>query len=416
MNQKVNEVYAPLFLNQEARYFILMGGRGAGRSTAVSQFATANLVGPDYFRCAIMRYVLSDIRNSIYQDVFDRIEESEVLESVNVREHMLTFEYGKNRINGIGFKKSSGDQKSKLKSLAGYNNIIIEEGDEVHEDDFMQLDDSIRTTKTRIRIILNLNPPHKNHWIIRRFFNLEQSDVEGFYIPRLKAGRERDTVFIHTSYKDNIQNISESTRVNYESYLETNPEHYHCMIRGFVSEGVRGRIFKNWKTSRPGVFEELPFPSFYGLDFGFTNHPAALIEEKMHNTKLWTKELIYQPGMTNGMLARRFEELGISKDAPIYADSAEPKSIQELRDLGWNVLPADKGADSIKAGVDVLLEMEVFYTEDSVNIGKEVQEYKWALDKNKEPINKPIDDFNHAMDAIRYGVTTHRNEKFIGFV
>ena len=217
MNQKVNEAYKDLFLNKIARYIILMGGRDAGRSTAGSQYATAHLVGPDYFRCAIMRYVLGDIRNSIFQDIYDRIEENELLEAVKIREHLLTFEYGKNKINGIGFKRSSGEQKSKLKSLSNYNKVIIEEADEVIEEDFIQLDDSLRTTKSNVQIILQLNPPDKNHWIIKRWFNLVKSEVEGFYNLQLKESVKHDTVFIHTSYLDNIANIVPSTARNYEN-------------------------------------------------------------------------------------------------------------------------------------------------------------------------------------------------------
>jgi len=133
--QYVNLKYRPLFFTDK-RYIILMGGRGAGRSTVASQYATARIRAPEYFRCAIMRFVLGDIRNSIYQDIYDRIEEQELGGEVSVREHTLSFAHGANVINGIGFRKSSGDQKAKLKSLANYNCVIIEEADEVSEEDF----------------------------------------------------------------------------------------------------------------------------------------------------------------------------------------------------------------------------------------------------------------------------------------
>lgn len=408
MNQLVNEKYAPLFENKTARYFIFMGGRAAGRSTVASQYAIANLFGDEYFRCAIMRFIYGDIKNSIFKDIQDQLELNDVIEEVNVTEHFLKFERGQNSINGLGFKKSSGDQKAKLKSLANYSCVIIEEADEISEEDFIQLDDSLRTVKGDIKVIFLLNPPSKNHWIIKTFFNLEKSDTEGFYIPTLKRSRRHDTVFIHTTYQDNIKNISQKTKDNYESYRKKKPDHYHNMIRGLVSEGARGRIYKNWKTISTKEFNKLDYPSYYVLDFGFSNHPASLNECKMHNQSIWARELIYETGMTNGALSRRFEQLKISQDAEIIADSAEPKSIQELQEFGWNVIAAEKGPDSIRAGIDMLLEMEVFYTEDSTNIAMETQEYKWALDKNKEPTNEPVDENNHAMDGIRYGVFTKR--------
>jgi phage terminase large subunit len=384
-----------------------MGGRGAGRSMVASQYAVSKLFGKRYFRCAIMRYIAGDIRHSIYQDIHDRLEETERIGSVEVKENLLTFLWGENKINGLGFKKSSGDQTAKLKSLAGYNCIVIEEADEISEEDFMQLDDSLRTMKGDIKIILLLNPPSKNHWIIKRWFNLSPSEVEGFYRPTLKESRT-DTTFIHSTYLDNLRNISLSTRENYEGYKKTKPDHYYNMIRGLVSEGARGRIFKNWTTMRPEDFDKIPYPSTFGLDFGFTNDPTALVEVKKHRNKAWVRQLIYETGMTNPGISRRLRELEISKSAPIYADSAEPKSIRELSDDGWNVLPAEKGPDSINAGIDMLLDMEIVYTEDSVDIAKESQEYKWALDKNKEPTNKPIDKWNHGMDAIRYDIYTEK--------
>lgn len=416
MIQQVNSHYKPLFV-EKPRYFIFMGGRSAGRSTTASQFALAKLLDPEYFRCAIMRFILGDIRNSIFQDILDRVEEQELGGLVRVREHTLTFEYGSNRITGIGFRKSSGDQKSKLKSLANYTTIIIEEADEIAEEDFMQLDDTLRTIKSNITIVLLLNPPQKNHWIIKRWFNLEESGTEGFYRPVLKESCKDNTIFIGTTFRENLKNINETTIANFQRYKETKPDHYWNMIEGLVSEGARGRIFKKWKIISNKDFGELPHKSFYALDFGFTNHPTALVELKTHNESVWAKQLIYETGLTNPLISKKMENLGLDKaTAVIYADCAEPKSIQELKDAGWNVLPADKGPDSVRVGIDMLLEKEIFYTEDSTDIETETQEYKWALDQNKEPTNSPVDAFNHAMDAIRYGVWTDGKKGFIGFV
>lgn len=416
MIQTVNSKYRPLFTDSWWRYGILMGGRGAGRSTVASQRGIAKVVAPDYYRCAIMRFVLGDIRNSIYQEILDRADEQEIRDALTIREQLLSIGYGQNRINGVGFRKSSGDQKSKLKSLASYNEVIIEEADEINEEDFMQLDDSLRTLKSDIKIILLLNPPDRNHWIIKRWFNLLPSEVEGFYMPELKDIYRSDTLFIHTTYLDNIVNIDESTRANYERYQKTRPDYYWNMIRGLVSEGARGRVYPNWKVIPDHEFDELPYPSYYGLDFGYSNDPTALIEIKEHNENLWCRELIYETGLLNPQIARRMDELGVDRSAPIYADSQEPKSIEEIRLEDWNILPCRKGADSIRKGIDTVQGYTVHYTESSTNIAKEGQEYRWALDANKEPTNKPIDDFNHAMDGIRYGVDTHNHREYVGFV
>jgi len=150
------------------------------------------------------------------------------------------------------------------------------------------------------------------------------------------------------------------------------------------------------------------------MDFGFTNDPTAIVGVKVHRNKAWFRPLCYEKGMTNQMIARRLEELGVSRDRPIYADCSEPKSIEEISQENWNVLPSSKGADSVRAGIDKLKEMEVFYVDDP-DFSTEVQEYKWALDRNKEPTNAPIDDHNHYMDAARYAVWTDSKQAFIGF-
>lgn len=421
MEVNVNDAYAPVFTGNK-RYYILMGGRGAGRSHVASQYGLTKLIEKEYFRCAIMRLVYGDIRNSIYQEIVDRIEEQDLKDTVTCREMPLSIECDGNVINGIGFKKSSGDQKSKLKSLANYNCVIIEEADEIGEEEFMQLDDSIRKADSDIKIILLLNPPSKNHWIIKRWFNLQKSEVDGFYKPVLKKRYEHNTEFIHTTYELNKDNINNATLDNWEHYKRTKPEHYYNMIKGLVSEGARGRIFKDWKVISDEEYEQLPYIEYYGLDFGFSNDPTAVTGIKEHNDRVYFRELVYEKGLVNRdptgkrkSISQRLEQAGVDKDALIYCDSAEPKSIEELAMDGWNVVPAEKGKDSINAGVDMLLSKEVFYTESSENWALENQEYKWALNRDKEPTNKPIDDYNHLMDAGRYGVFSNNQQEFIGF-
>lgn len=417
LKQTANKKYAPLFTENWWRYAILIGGRSAGRSTAASQRTKAKLASDEYYRCALMRLVLGDVRNSNFQELIDRIDEQDARDFFDIRESPnLVIGCGDNFAKGMGFRKSSGDQKSKLKSLASYNEVHIEEADEISQEDFQQLDDSLRTMKGEIHLVLTLNPPDKNHWIVKRFFNLLPSGIEGFYKLELKDMYKDSVLFIHTTYRDNIANISPTTVANFERYKLTNPDHYYNMIEGLVSEGARGRVFKNWTPCTLAEFEELPYPSYYGLDFGFSNDPTALVEIKQHNENIWCRELIYENGLTNQRIAARFDELGVDRSAIIYADSAEPKSIAEIRLEGWNVVPTVKGADSIKAGVDYLLERNLQYTEESANIANEQQEYRWALDANKEPTNKPIDAFNHAIDAIRGATKTHNSKSFVGFV
>lgn len=398
MQQIVNEVYGALFV-KKPRYFILMGGRGAGRSTVASQFANAKLRAPEYFRCAIMRYVLGDIRNSIYREITDRAEENGVLHELDINESLMTIGYGANSINAVGFRKSSTDQKSKLKSLANYNSVIIEEADETPEADFMQLDDSLRTIKGDITIFLLLNPPPRTHWIIRRWFDLEDSGVKDFYIPKLKAGMD-DVVFIRTNFRDNIKNLSEQSIRNYERYKETKPDHYYNMIEGLVPEVVRGKIYNGWQ-----IIDEIPFEAKLvarWLDWGYTNDPTSIGDVYEYNGGLILDELLYQTGLLNSQI------ISFLKGQPpvlVVADSAEPKSIDELRLAGISVVPAEKGADSVRNGIAIVQDQRISLTNRSAHTKEEYDNFAWFEDKDGTRLNEPKPGWDHSMDGVRYVVT-----------
>lgn len=401
MKQKVNEIYKPLFVSNK-RYIILMGGRGAGRSTVASQYANAKLVAPEYFRCAIMRYVLGDIRNSIYREITDRADENKITESLHINDSTMTIEYGSNSINAVGFKKSSGDQKAKLKSLANYSTVIIEEADEIPEADFMQLDDSLRTLKGDIKIILLLNPPSKDHWIIKRWFNLINSEQEGFYLPRLKDNI-KDTTFIWTSYKDNKVNLAHATIVNYEYYRVSKPSHYWNMVRGLVPEVVRGKIYKGWQE-----VDIIPFEAQLlrrGLDFGYSNDPTAIIDIYYYNGGYIIDEQLYKRGMFNSDILN-FVKAIKRPETLIIADSAEPKSIDELTNGHLVVLPAIKGPGSITSGISFVQAQKISYTRRSVNLKHEYDNYAWFEDKDGKVLNEPKPGDDHLMDALRYAMSS----------
>ena len=200
-------------------------------------------------------------------------------------------------------------------------------------------------------------------------------------------------------------NLNETTIANFEAYKESNAEHYFTMIKGLISEGMRGRIYKNWKP-----IESMPnlYTKFYGLDFGF-NAPVALIEIESHNETLWVNEVVYESGITNNILSDRMQDWGIPKEAKIYADSAEPKDILDLQNMGWNVIAAKKAPGSVLAGVKFIMKYTTFVTERSRNIWYENENYRWRLDQNKQPLDEPEDKNNHAMDALNYGTEELRS-------
>lgn len=401
MIQKVNLKYEELFTTK-SRYVILMGGRGAGRSTVASQFANSKLVAPEYFRCAIMRYVLGDIRNSIYREITDRAEENGILSSLKVNDSLMTIEYGANSINAVGFKKSSGDQKAKLKSLANYTTVIIEEADEIPEEDFIQLDDSLRTLKGDITIVLLLNPPPKSHWIIERWFDLEKTEVKDFYSAKLKP-EIKDTLFIKTSFEDNIQNLSEQSINNYRNYERTKPDHYWNMIKGYVPEVVKGKIYSGWN-----VIDEIPHEArleLYGVDYGYSNDPTAITAIYYYNGGYIFDEIAFRKGLSNKQIADILLSVPL---APVVPDSAEPKSNDELVLYGITVIPASKGQGSVLQGIQFVQAQRCSVTKRSVHIIKAYENYAWKEDKDGNALNEPDHLYSDAMDSIRYPLQTLR--------
>jgi phage terminase large subunit len=141
----------------------------------------------------------------------------------------------------------------------------------------------------------------------------------------------------------------------------------------------------------------------FGLDFGFTNDPTTLIHCGISDGKIYSREVIYQKGLTNSDINNLLRSNNISKNSIIFADSADPKSIQELKLYGWNIRPADKGPDSISYSISLLKQYgTINITKDSINFIKEAKAYKWKEERSGNRTNQPIDAFNHAWDATRY--------------
>jgi phage terminase large subunit len=430
INFEFNVLFAPVF-RTKARYIDLWGGRARGGSHFGTDYFLFLLTQPKYFRGCFLRAIFGDIRGSLWQDFKDRMEALVLTGDLNrsdfaLNESLMTVTYKPtgNSIISKGFKKSSGSQSAKLKSLAGMTHVLIEECEEVDEDDFNKLDDSLRTTKVEnIQILRLFNPPSKNHWLIKRFYNLIPcglKDKNGLPLTWYKAIPKAISNFlsVHSTFKDNIQNLNDSTISKYLAYGDENSpsyneDFYYRDVLGLVSEGKKGRILKNCFPITYEEFRALPYPSFAGLDFGYAIDPVALVEMKKHNNIAYWHRLIYQPGLTDDELAEKMRAAGVDKKLLIYADSAEPKSIATLKKKGFNIIGAKKGQDSLLFGIKHLQSLKHFITETSEEIWTEIEEYSWELDSSKNPTDTPIDDFNHAIDAGRYALTSHQTSRLV---
>lgn len=424
MKIRVNKLYTAV-LTTLCRYIHIWGGRGRGASHFATDYFLMLITAPKYFRGGFVRSTFGEIKTGLYRAFKDRVAQADREGDVNVSdfkfndtELTVTYIPTGNSIISKGLKKSNLNQAANLKGLEGLTHLIIEEAEDSNEDDIDKLDDTLRTVLVEnIQILFLFNPPHKNHYLIKRNYNLVEANatdvlgnpIPGWFkaIPKLNP----ELLSIHGTYKDNAKNLNESNKRKNYNYGNPespyyNPDKYCRDVLGLVSEGKKGRIFTKCMPISYAEFKELPYVSFYGLDFGF-NDPVAVPELKYHNGKLYCHQLIYKSGLDNGEIANLLRSHKLSKAQRIYADCAEPKSIKELNKAGFNVIASEKGADSIAYGIRELQAIEIYITQESTDFWLEAEEYHWALDANKDPTDEPEDESNHLWDATRYAYTMH---------
>jgi phage terminase large subunit len=290
-----------------------------------------------------------------------------------------------------GIKTSSGNQTANLKSLSGITCFVLDEAEElIDEDIFDKIDFSIRSQKKQNRVILILNPATKESWIYKRFY--ETKGIQSG--SNLVKG---DTTYIHTTYLDNIENLSESFISQIENIKERRPEKYKHQILGGWLDKAEGVIFNNWTI---GEYKQVG-KSAFGQDFGFSNDPTTLVECNIDtdNKKIYINERYSLPSLTTSQIYQLNKQHCI--DSLIVADSAEPRLISELQSAGLNIVPAIKGQGSVTFGIAILQDYDLIVTPESINLIKELNNYCWLEKKS----NTPIDAHNHLIDALRYVVS-----------
>lgn len=397
VNFQIHQSHLPLWERSDWRYAILMGGRGNGRSGTVSRYAISQLLSTEYTRGVIMRAVGEDIRASCWRDLVDRLTEQNVSASFNIADSTMVLKYGKNSLQALGFRASSGSLTARLKSIAGFNFVWIEEAEEIGEDEFRTLDDSLRTVLGRIRIILSLNTPPKNHWILRKWFETEPTDISRFYRPKLLSSAFSDVLYVPGTYRENEPNLDGHTMNRYKEYKKTKPDYYWQVIEGLSPEEVRGKIFNGWQQI-DAVPRDARLVRF-GEDFGWFPDPACVVAVYYWNGSYVIDEVAYGTELTNEYLAAQIKAIGY---AVVIADSAEPKSIAEQNTCGITVRGAAKGADSVNYRIKLTTTKKIFVTRRSANVWKSYENYAWAENKDGIPKNEPAHMWSHCMDALMY--------------
>ena len=302
------------------------------------------------------------------RDFFDILKEFQLYSEDNHNKSS-----GEYRLNNNLVEFISLDQPQKVRGRKR-DLLFINEANELFWEDWQQL-----IFRTNGRIIIDYNPSDEFHWIYEK---VKVRDDADFYI---------------TTYLDNP--FLPDTIINeIERLKETDANYWRVYGLGQVGKSV-ATIFD------VALCDNIPVHARhigYGMDFGYTNDPTTLVSVFIHDTAMYVKEMIYRTGMTNRDISNDLNRLQIGRREEIYADSAEPKSIDEIYRMGWNIKPATKGRDSINIGIDMLKRYKIYVTKDSTNTIKEFRNYKWKEDKNGNILNTPIDMFNHSIDATRY--------------
>jgi len=382
--------YKPL-LENDTRFFIITGGRGSSKSFGVGTFSTLLSYEANH-KILFTRQTMTSAHLSIIPEFQEKLDLFGVNDHFEINRSVILNKLSKSEIIFKGLKTSSGDQTANLKSLQGVSTWILDEAEElVDESTFDKINLSLRTKGVQNRIILILNPASKEHWIYKRFF--QDAGVDDNF-----SGIKGDVTYIHTTYKDNEDHLDESFLNEVNHIRLTNPVKYNHVILGSWLDKAEGVVFTNWKY---GKFNPDGLQVTYGQDYGFSIDPTTLVGVAIDKKRkiIYVKEHLYKPKLTTSQIA--YINLEICGKKLIVADSAEPRLIDELYRKGVNVVGAEKGPGSISLGIALLQDYEIIVDNDSINIGKEFNNYVYA-DRGSKLF---VDNFNHAIDSIRYNVT-----------
>lgn len=354
----------------------------------------------------VVRKTYRTLKDSCFTELKWAIHRLQVDEYWEIKESPLEITY---RPTGQKIYFRGLDDPLKITSISVDIGVLcwlwIEEAYEItKESDFDMIDESIRGEVPEglfKQITLTLNPWNEHHWIKKRFFDVQDDD----------------TFAITTNYMCN-EWLDESDKKVFERMKKNNPRRYQ--VAGLGNWGiVDGLVYENWKEEEFDLNIIRNLESAFGLDFGYTNDPTALFcgAIDLQNKKIYVYDELYKKGMNNKNIYEKINQMGYSKER-ITADSAEPKSIDELYSLGLRrITSAVKGKDSINNGIQYIQDFEIIIHPKCVNFITEISNYTWDEDKFGNKINKPIDDFNHLMDAMRYSLEKYiRNSNYISIL
>lgn len=382
-----NDVYYPHLLSYEHRYEVYYGGAGSGKSVHI----TMKLLIKALLRkrkVLVIRKYGTTLKDSVFQLFIDTLKKWRLYDycKINLTTYTITLP------NDSVLLFKGMDDSEKIKSIADVSDIWCEEATELSEDEYTQLDLRLRSNAGDLQLICSFNPISKVNWVYNKWFSEEA------------VFDKENTMILKTTYKDN-KFLPEAYIRALEEKINSNPTYYKIYALGEFAS-LDKLVFNNWKIEDFNN-ADIKGDLIVGLDFGFINDISALVASIIdeENKKIYIFKEWGDTNKTNEELASIISSLGFAKST-IVADAAEPKSIEEIRRKGVQRIRAcTKGADSILHGIQKLQQYELIVHTSCTGIATELENYSWQKDKKtNEYINKPIDAFNHFIDALRYSL------------
>jgi phage terminase large subunit len=352
-----------------ARYIVNQGGTSSSKTYSILQLLLLIATRKDGILISVVSESMPHLRRGAMRDFINIIKENGIYSEDIHNKSTNEFLIGKSKIEFF-----SADQSSKLRG-SRRDVLYVNECNNITLQSFNEL-----AIRTRLCAFLDFNPVSE-FWV--------HTDI----LP----DTSKNIAFIKSTYRDN-EHLQPAIVQDIESRKERDPNWWKVYGLGEVGS-LEGVVFNNWRIC--DAVPESP-KRVIGIDFGFSNDPTVIVSVSISDGKLYWDELLYRTGMTNSEIAGFIKQSDECKGAIVVCDSAEPKSIHELNLAGIRAIGADKGADSVRTGIDKIQQHDLLVTRRSVNGIKELRNYRWAVAKDGKPLNTPIDFWNHFIDASRY--------------
>lgn len=380
------------FWRFKGRYKVCKGSRASKKSKTTALWYIVNMMKYPGANTLVIRKTYRTLKDSCFTELKWAIHRLQVDAWWDIKESPLEMTY---KPTGQKIYFRGLDDPLKVTSITVEKGVLcwawLEEAYEVmKESDFDTLDESIRGEVPDglfKQWTITFNPWNERHWLKARFFDVQDEDI----------------LALTTNYQCN-EWLDKSDLKVFETMKKNNPRRYQ--VAGLGNWGiVDGLVYENWREEAFTLDDVRGLKTRAGLDFGYTNDPTAYFIGFLdkENARLYVWDEMYQTGLSNKRIWENISAMGYAKEH-VTADSAEPKSIDELKGLGMRVKGAKKGKDSITNGIQWIQDLEIIIHPRCTNFITEISNYQWDKDKFGKAINRPIDDFNHLMDAMRYAL------------